>query len=29
VSEFVNPLYGPQPKLRYVIELANDHSSRH
>jgi predicted acetyltransferase len=29
VSEFVNPLYGPQPKLRYVIDLANDHSSRH
>jgi predicted acetyltransferase len=22
VGAFVNPIYGPEPKLRYVIELA-------
>jgi hypothetical protein len=26
VGEFVNPIYGPEPKLRYVIDLADTSS---
>jgi predicted acetyltransferase len=28
IGEFVNPIYGPEPRLRYVIDLANVPSSR-
>jgi predicted acetyltransferase len=28
IGEFVNPIYGPEPKLRYVIDLADSPSSQ-
>jgi predicted acetyltransferase len=28
-GEFVNPLYGPEPKLRYVIDLADPPRNQH